>query len=162
MWFYTAPDGYVYRTDAFNSKNVSTKLSNYASPDELVAVIKNKLFRSLSVAGNSIKLVSARDLPIMCSAAFQNRAGKRSKYLYFSNILKSNCYLPKKTSYYFFYIIPKTELTVIQKFVKSNGPKAFVCRTCWRKGRNAYAWIITNRSDFYAEDRTPDTQKYIV
>ena len=40
MWFYTSEDGYVYRTDSFGLKNVVTKLSNYASPDELVAVLK--------------------------------------------------------------------------------------------------------------------------
>lgn len=40
MWFYTSEDGYVYRTDCFTIKNVVTKLSNYASPDELVAVLK--------------------------------------------------------------------------------------------------------------------------
>ena len=44
MWFYTSEDGYVYRTDSFSLKNVVTKLSNYASPDELVAVIKKVHF----------------------------------------------------------------------------------------------------------------------
>ena len=40
MWFYSNTDGFVFRTDVTNFKNVSTKLANYASPDELVAVIK--------------------------------------------------------------------------------------------------------------------------
>ena len=48
MWFYTSEDGYVYRTDTFTIKNVVTKLSNYASPDELVAVIKKVLLLYLA------------------------------------------------------------------------------------------------------------------
>jgi len=40
MWFYSSPEGFVYRTDAFTSKTIAAKLSNYASPDELVGVVK--------------------------------------------------------------------------------------------------------------------------
>lgn len=40
MWFYSSLDGYVYRTDYFNSKQIINKLSNYSSTDELVAVVK--------------------------------------------------------------------------------------------------------------------------
>lgn len=40
MWFYTSNDGYVYRTDNFNAKQIINKLSNYSSTDELVAVLK--------------------------------------------------------------------------------------------------------------------------
>lgn len=39
-WLYSDSRGYVFRTDAFTSKNVVSKLANYTSPDELVAVIK--------------------------------------------------------------------------------------------------------------------------
>lgn len=40
MWFYSSPEGFVFRTDNFTTKHVSAKLSNYASPDELVAIFK--------------------------------------------------------------------------------------------------------------------------
>lgn len=39
-WLYSDHRGYVFRTDTFTSKNVVSKLANYTSPDELVAVIK--------------------------------------------------------------------------------------------------------------------------
>ena len=55
----------------------------------------------------------------------------------------------------------KSELCVIQKFVKSNGPKAFICRTVWRKEGNPFCWIITNKVDFYKEDNKPEVQRYI-
>lgn len=40
MWIYSSQEGYVYRTDSFTSKNIINKLGNFASPDELVAVVK--------------------------------------------------------------------------------------------------------------------------
>ena len=40
IWLYSSPEGYVYRTDTFTTRHISAKLSNYASPDELVAVFK--------------------------------------------------------------------------------------------------------------------------
>lgn len=69
MWFYSQLDGYVYRTDTFNLKNISTKLSNYASPDELVAVIKKVVSIFLSGTGallsnkNLIHAVSEETAP---------------------------------------------------------------------------------------------------
>ncbi|EGR32819.1 lmbr1-like conserved region family protein, putative, partial [Ichthyophthirius multifiliis] len=127
MWFYSSPDGYVYRTDQLNPKNVVAKLSNYSSPDELVALIKKLQYKDQSnICGNTIKLVSSKELLNATASQFQ-----------------------------------LSETTVIQKFIKSNGPKAFICRTVWRKGRNPYSWIITNKCDFYSEEKIPEYQKYI-
>ena len=44
MWFYSSNDGYVYRTDNFNAKQIINKLSNYSSADELVALLKKVIF----------------------------------------------------------------------------------------------------------------------
>ena len=46
MWFYSSLDGFVYRTDIepVHYMKVVSKLSNYASPDELVAVFKKVSF----------------------------------------------------------------------------------------------------------------------
>ena len=51
-------------------------------------------------------------------------------------------------------------MNVIQKFVKSNGPKAFICRTCWRKNGNSYSWIITNKHDFFSEENIQENLKF--
>jgi LMBR1 domain-containing protein 1 len=40
MWFFTNSDGYVFRSDTFNSRNIINKLSNYTSSLELVALNK--------------------------------------------------------------------------------------------------------------------------
>ncbi len=48
MWFYSSTEGYVYRTDLFNYKNVVAKLSKHAThEDELVAVFKQVLKKFL-------------------------------------------------------------------------------------------------------------------
>lgn len=55
MWFYSNEFGYVFRTDNFDRKNVTTKLGNYTSPDELVAVVK------------TVKLYNFIYLNLLCS-----------------------------------------------------------------------------------------------
>lgn len=39
------------------------------------------------------------------------------------------------------------DVTVLQRYVRSKGPKAFICRSVWRRGSNALAWLITNKHD---------------
>ena len=50
---------------------------------------------------------------------------------------------------------------MLQKFIKSNGPKAFISRTVWRKDANSYSWIITNKADFFKEEDGPEIRRYI-
>ncbi|CAD8139136.1 unnamed protein product [Paramecium pentaurelia] len=123
-WLYSDSRGYVFRTDTFTSKNVISKLANYTSPDELVAVVKKQQFRNMELVGNEIKLVCCRDLQSQINVNFSNRM----------------------------------DLCVIQKFVKSNGPKAFICRTIWRKDKNPYCYIITNKEDFFSQSNNPKTE----
>jgi hypothetical protein len=40
------------------------------------------------------------------------------------------------------------EPCAMQKFVRSNGPVAFVCRTVYRREGRPYVWIITNKRSF--------------
>jgi hypothetical protein len=68
MWFYTGQDGYVYRIDEFtakvstfiNHKNVSFKLSHFASADELVGVFKKPIYSDGRPVGNDITLINKR------------------------------------------------------------------------------------------------------
>jgi LMBR1 domain-containing protein 1 len=41
---------------------------------------------------------------------------------------------------------------VIQRFVKCSGPKAFVCRTVYKREGRPYCWIITSKSSFKEEE----------
>ena len=36
----------------------------------------------------------------------------------------------------------------MQRFVKCRGPKAFICRTVWRRGKPAYVYILTNKANY--------------
>ncbi|KAM3146974.1 hypothetical protein pb186bvf_000690 [Paramecium bursaria] len=126
-WLYSDPKGFVFRTDTFTPKNVISKLANYTSPDELVAVMKKQQFRSMELVGNDVKLVCCRDLPNSVSVMFQNRV----------------------------------DIMVVQKYVKSNGPKAFICRTVYRKDKNPISYVITNKEDYFADNVKNETLKYI-
>ncbi len=35
--------------------------------------------------------------------------------------------------------------TVVQKFVRCNGPYSFICRAVWRRYKPPHTWIITNK-----------------
>ena len=37
----------------------------------------------------------------------------------------------------------------IQRFVKCRGPKAFICRTIYRKDKLAYVYILTNKANYH-------------
>ena len=43
------------------------------------------------------------------------------------------------------YLLAKTSSQVcIQRIVKSKGPKAFICRSVWRRHKPAYVYVLTN------------------
>ena len=42
-----------------------------------------------------------------------------------------------------------SELFVIQKFVKSKGPNAFIIRAHYRKGKPPQCYVITNKTSYF-------------
>lgn len=56
IWLYTNEEGEVWRTDTFQAKNITSKLGNFASTNELVAVIKRGSLENGAVVGNETKL----------------------------------------------------------------------------------------------------------
>ncbi len=57
--------------------------------------------------------------------------------------------------------IEKKETVVcIQKYIKSSGPKAFVCRTIWKKDAHGTCFIITSRKKFNDETEQ-EKRRYI-
>jgi hypothetical protein len=47
MWFYTSQEGYVYRTDLYNYRNIVSKFTKHTHPDEIVAVVKKVIISGL-------------------------------------------------------------------------------------------------------------------
>jgi hypothetical protein len=54
------------------------------------------------------------------------------------------------------------ELYVIQKYIKSKGPNAFVIRAHYRKNRPPHSYVITNKISYFENGPTIDEQdKYV-
>jgi len=53
------------------------------------------------------------------------------------------------------------QAVVIQKYIKSHGKHAFICRTVFREGTNSYCFLITNRKGFFDEE-VPEAQRFLV
>lgn len=70
MWFYTGIDGYVYRQDNFIDRNITSKLCNYTSPDELVAVQKKTNYENNN---NDIRLLSSREVNSMAAGLIRSK-----------------------------------------------------------------------------------------
>ena len=100
MWFYSSNEGFVYRTDNFNAKQIINKLSNYSSTDELVAILKkvnnkkkNKTYKLFFkpcykmgqelLVGNDIKLLSTKELNMITTSIFQAHGGINIYFSYF-------------------------------------------------------------------------------
>ena len=49
----------------------------------------------------------------------------------------------------------------IQRFIKCRGPKAFVCRSVWRRNKPAYIYILTNKANFHDNVKNQNL-KYVV
>lgn len=62
MWFYTSQEGYVYRTDLFNYKNVVAKLNKGQSPDELCVAFKKPGFKNMELCGNEVQLITSKHM----------------------------------------------------------------------------------------------------
>ena len=49
----------------------------------------------------------------------------------------------------------------IQRYIKCRGPKAFVCRSVWRRDKPPYIYILTNRANYH-DDVKNQNLKYVV
>lgn len=56
----------------------------------------------------------------------------------------------------------RSQKTIIQRYVKCIGSKAFIVRTCWKKDGTHHAFVITNKSSYYEYDNVPENTKYLV
>ena len=49
----------------------------------------------------------------------------------------------------------------IQRYIKCRGPKAFVCRSVWRRDKPPYIYILTNKANYHDEVKNQNL-KYVV
>ena len=50
----------------------------------------------------------------------------------------------------------------IQRFVKCRGPRAFLCRSVWRREKPPYVYIFTNKANYLDEDIKNQYLKYVI
>ncbi len=51
---------------------------------------------------------------------------------------------------------------VIQSFIKCKGPKAFVCRTVWRKEKKPYLYILSSKTSYSDVTQKHDNLRFII
>jgi hypothetical protein len=85
MWFYTSPEGYVYRTDNFTTTVICDKLGAAAPRYELVAISKKPLYRE-DLAGNDVRLISSSELNPFVSTFITSRAGCYHRHSFLDDI----------------------------------------------------------------------------
>ena len=51
--------------------------------------------------------------------------------------------------------------TAIQRYIKCRGPKAFVCRSVWRRDKPPYIYILTNKANYHDEVKNQNL-KYVI
>src|SRR5262249_6261324 len=55
-----------------------------------------------------------------------------------------------------------SDIFVVQKFVKSKGPNAFICRAIWRKNKPPTCFVITNKTSFFdSNPKLDEHDKYL-
>lgn len=55
------------------------------------------------------------------------------------------------------------DLVVLQRYIKSSGSRAFICRTVYRANGKSECFIITNSNEFYSDNgNIPEIKKYII
>ena len=55
----------------------------------------------------------------------------------------------------------QSSIFAIQRFVKCRGPKAFICRTVWRRGKPPFIYILTNKSNYNDTSHSQD-MKFVI
>ena len=50
----------------------------------------------------------------------------------------------------------------IQRFVKCRGPRAFLCRSVWRREKPPYVYILTNKANYLDEDIKNQYLKFVI
>jgi hypothetical protein len=98
-----------------------------------------------STTNNNLELLGIAKSPIFSKKRFIEN---RSELLSYDELERN--LLSKNSSQF-----------AIQRFVKCKGPKAFICRTVWRRDKPSYSYILTNKLN-YMDSTTNNMSKFVV
>lgn len=114
VWIYTNAAGRLESNTNISLKDYIYKVTNFCSPNELVATMKRLVSKSEpNNYGQDVKLVNSRFLHNLSLQQLGD------------NII------------------------TIQKYVKSHGKHAFICRTVFSAHTHPYCYLITNKATFF-------------
>jgi hypothetical protein len=126
-WIYTNENGNVVRMEHSNDSEIISKFkSTVDNPNEVITVFKAPHILGEAVDNNILKLLNLEEL---------------EKYLFSKH---SSKFLKLHLIIYFLFLITLGTFA-LQKFIKCKGPKAFLCRTVFRRGKPSYVYILTNK-----------------
>lgn len=100
MWFYSSPEGYVYRTDNFTMSVIQNKFAGASPPQhELVAISKKPQYNG-DLIGNDVHLISAGELSTFVGTFLTSRAGISSHSSSCSSLIRNEhtteiCEMPR-------------------------------------------------------------------
>ncbi|CAM9697958.1 unnamed protein product, partial [Laminaria digitata] len=146
QWYYTDKDGYVACMARYEPGQVVEQFGDIRFDDDLAAVRKQSCclpFSGLREGqddraamysnGNNLSLVNTRDLRVITGASAVDGGGGAA-----TGAGGGDTFL-------------------IQKFVKSKGPHAFIVRQTVQRGMPPTAWTISNRQPYGEEINGPDS-----
>jgi hypothetical protein len=145
VWLYTHTDGYVYRSHSFDTSRLTRRLGTPKSPDNIVAVRKESIFVAVEEDHQS---TFAKSTTSDSGPARELHVKARKKYTFDGNNTR---------------VINTRELDdlvtqmgsrnddnvfILQRYVECHGPQAFLIRSFYQRGKQPYAWMVSNRTHF--------------
>eukprot|EP00903_Cladosiphon_okamuranus_P014535 g13482.t1 len=146
QWYYTDKDGHVACMARYEPGQAVEQFGDIRFDDDLVAVRKQSCLLPLSglregedqaavySTGNTLSLVNTKDLRVITGASIGTDGGKAAGA-----------------------VIEGSGPFVVQKFVKSKGPHAFIVRQTVERCLPPTAWMISNRQPYGEEIDHPDS-----
>eukprot|EP00752_Nemacystus_decipiens_P003390 g3137.t1 len=146
QWYYTDKDGYVACMSRYEPGQAVEQFGDIRFDEDLVAVRKQSCLLPFSglregedqaavySTGNTLSLVNTKDLRVITGASMGTDGGKAAEA-----------------------VAAGGGPFLVQKFVKSKGPHAFVVRQTVERGMPPTAWMISNRQPYGEEMDHPDS-----
>lgn len=128
MWFFTNEEGQVTRLDNMPYYHITSKLTEGALEKELVAVMK-KVFFWLMKPSYGYGGPSGNEIKVVSACEMKT---------VLSLVLGS-----------------RSEVTVLQRFIKSTSVKPSIVRTCWRASGQHESWSLNSNYEYTSKKKIP-------
>ena len=158
MWLYSHSDGYVYRSHMFDSRELLRRVGNSKFPDDVVAVRKESVFMPVDeaaasggIAGGTTSLAgggAAEDGLLNNDGGGGDSPTPAQAFSFDGN--QSRVVSTRELDDIVTQMGSANDDKVfaIQRYIKCSGPQAFMIRSVLQRGKQPYAWMVSNRAHF--------------